>query len=421
MSTTPIRPLPPVRRFRWPHVIAVLLVGVVGFLGYRFYYRSPPPIPPDPKADTLEPAVVASIRRARERVLNEPTSAKAWGDLGEVFFANELLDEARDCFAEAGRLDPKSPRWPYLEAVILVNRGDREGELPYLRRAIDLVGDRDDENPGPRFVLAESLLLLGRREEAEPHIRRVLERKPADPHARFDAGLLAIASEDWEVARGHLLKCLDSPYTRQKCRIQLAAVCRRLGDLTRADEFQIEANRMPADADWVDPIIDSCLLRAAKKRSAFKVAENLESQGRFAEAVRVVLPVVEEYPDDDVAQSFVGRLFAQLGEFALAERALRRARQLAPQKVQPHYLLSLVLIQEGEKRKQGGDKVRAEALFREAASLAREALAIKPDYGLAHMAHGLALNDLGRRPSAYRSRSGCPVQPGICRDAPEFG
>jgi Flp pilus assembly protein TadD len=249
-------------------------------------------------------------------------------------------------------------------------------------------------------VLAESLLLLGRREEAEPHIRRVLERKPSDPRGRFDAGLLAVASEDWEAARGHLLKCLDSPYTRQKCRVQLAAVCRRLGDLTRADEFQAEADRMPADADWADPVLDECFRRAVKKRSAFRVAENLESQGRFAEAARVLLPVVEDYPDDDVAQSFVGKLFAQLGDLTSAERALRRARQLAPQKVQPHYLLSLVLIQEGQRRKQGGDKVRAEALFREAASLAREALAIKPDYGFAHMALGLALSDLGQKAEA---------------------
>ena len=232
--------------------------------------------------------------------------------------------------------------------------------MPYLRRSNELVGDREDENPGPRFVLIESLLLLGRGEEAEPHLRRVLDRKPSDPRARFDAGLLAVALEDWATARTHLLKCLDSPYTRQKCRVQLAAVCRRLGDVTQADEFQTEANRMPADADWADPIIDACFIRAVKKRNAFKVAENLESQGRFSEALRMVLPVLEEYPDDDVVQAFAGRLFAQVGDFTSADQALRRARQLAPQKAQPHYFLSLVLIQEGQKRKQSGDKRRAE-------------------------------------------------------------
>src|SRR5215212_6711422 len=108
MSTTSHPPHSAPGRFRRARVIAVLLVGIGGaYLGYRFS-RPTPPDPPDPKAETLEPAVVMSVRTARERVLREPTSAKAWGELGEVFFANELEDEARVCFAEAGRLDPKS-------------------------------------------------------------------------------------------------------------------------------------------------------------------------------------------------------------------------------------------------------------------------------------------------------------------------
>ncbi len=385
----------------WLLLIAVLL-GVAGFVGYRYFHFTPP-TPPDPKAETLEPAVATSVRIARERVLKEPTSPKLWGDLGEVFFANDLEDEARVCFAEAGRLEPKNYRWPYLEGAILVNRGDREGALPDLRRAVELAGERGEEYLAPRLLLAESLLLLGRTEEAGTQIRFVLERKASDPRGQFDAGLLAVASQDWGAARGHLLKCLDNPATGQKARIQLAAVCRQLGDTTRAEEFQTEADRIPGDADWADPVIDGCFRRAVKKRSAYRVAENLEAQGRFAEALKVAGPVVEEYPDDDMAQLMVGRLFAQMGNFRQADAALRRARQIAPQKTQPHYLLSILLIQEGEKRQRAGDNAQAEALFREAVSLARESLAIKPDYGVAHMALGLALKGLGEKADAAKA------------------
>jgi tetratricopeptide (TPR) repeat protein len=146
--------------------------------------------------------------------------------------------------------------------------------------------------------------------------------------------------------------------------------------------------------------MEACFRRTVKKRAAFKMAEQLESQGRFNDAVRVALPVADQYPDDDVAQVLVGRLFAQMGEFKFAEEALRRARQLAPQKVQPHYLLSLLLTQEGQKLKQSGDKGRAEALFREAVALARETLSIKADYGFAHMALGLAYKELGQSAEA---------------------
>jgi tetratricopeptide (TPR) repeat protein len=268
---------------------------------------------------------------------------------------------------------------------------------------VELGGEGAGESLGARYTLAESLLLLGRKEEAEPHIRHILRRKPSDPRGQFDAGLLAVASGDWEAARAHLLKCLDSPSARQKCRVQLAAVCRRLGDPARSDEFQAEANSLPADADWADPIIDACFVRAVKKRSAFKVAEGLESQGRFAEAEKVASQLAERAPDDDVAQLLEGRLLAQMGDLSSAELALRRARRLAPQKTQSHYLLALVLLQQGQSWKRGGDGKRAESLFREAAALAREALAIKPDFGFAHMALGLSQKELGQAPEARAS------------------
>jgi tetratricopeptide (TPR) repeat protein len=282
---------------------------------------------------------------------------------------------------------------------VIINRGDREAALPLLRRTVELAGEGDD-NLAPRLVLAESLLLLGRSDEAAPHIESAVRQNPTDPRARFDAGLLAVARQEWAAARDHLLQCLTSPYSRQRARIQLAAVYRRLGDEAKANEFQAEADRMPADADWPDPIVTEYLQWAEKKRSVYKIAEALEAQGQFAEAIRRVGPVLDEHPDDDVGQALLGRLFAQLGNSAAAERALRRAQALAPHKIQAYYYLSLTLVQEGERREARGEKTEAQKLYAEAADQAREALKRKPDYGLAHMALGLALKHLGKRDEA---------------------
>ncbi|MDB5311785.1 MAG: hypothetical protein JWO38_5987 [Gemmataceae bacterium] len=388
-NPSPAPPHPRWRRRLLP-LTGLVLVGVGLFI---FYRPTPRPTPPDPKADNLEPAVVSSVRAAREQVLAAPSSAKAWGYFGEVLLANELEDEARICFTEAERLEPGTARWPYLRAVPLLNRGDAEAAVTHLRRAVELA---DEQNQAPRLVLAETLLLLGRPTEAEPHIRHAREQKPDDPRARFDAGLLAAAGQDWETARGHLLGCLDSPYSRQRARVHLAAVCRRLGDAAKADDYQAEADRLPPDWDWVDPTVAGYQRWAVKKKNSYKIAESLEAQGRFAEAVRVVAPVAEEYPDDDTAQLELGRLLAQKGDYQEAEVALRRARQLAPHKVHAHYYLSLVRLQLGEAHERAGDKTRAGAYYQDTASLARAALAVKPDYGFAHMALGLALKHLGR-------------------------
>jgi tetratricopeptide (TPR) repeat protein len=348
----------------------------------------------------MEPPVAEAVRAAREQVLQEPRSASAWGGLGEVFLANGFDGEGRVCCIEAERLDREDPRWPYFQAVVVINRGDREGALPLLRRALELTEAQGDENTAVRLVLAETLLALGRDDEAAPLVRRARELRPDDARARYDAGLLAVARQQWEEARGHLLACLGSPYARQKARVQLAAACGRLGKAAEAAAYAAEADRLPADSDWPDPLVTEYLRFGKKKRARYKLAEDLVAQGRLAEAARVLGPLAEQYPDDDLALMTWGKTLAQLGSFAAAEKALKRARELAPHKVQSHYYLALLYEVEGEALARRGAAARAQVRFREAAEAARAALARKPDYGMAYMVLGLSLSHLGDRAEA---------------------
>ena len=383
-------------------LLACLLVAVTaaGFaMVPRFFVSSrPAPTPPDLKGDNIEPAVAAAVQSARQRVLEAPGSAKAWGDLGEVFLANELEAESRPCFEEAERLDPSNPRWPYFQAGPLLNQGDREGALPFLLRAVERCPD-NDEGAAIRLLLAETQVTLGRFDDAGAHIRHVLDRLPNDPRANFDAALLAIARQDWEAARTDLLRCLSSPFARQSACAQLAAVCQRLGDATDADQFREQAERLPKDLHWVDPLADEYLSWAVKKKNRYRLAESLQAEGRYGEAVAVMRPMTVEYPDDYLPFLLLGQCLAQMRDYPAGEAALRRALHLAPDKVQTHYYLALLLFEQGEELSRQGDKnrVKAEELYRQAEASAREALAVKPDYGFALMALGLALQHLGRR------------------------
>ena len=98
----------------------------------------------------------------------------------------------------------------------------------------------------------------------------------------------------------------------------------------------------------------------------------------------------------------MGRLLGQKGEFRQAEEHIHRAQRLAPGKVQAHYLLGLLLFKQGEMLSQteGGDHQKARQLFEQSAASARQALAVRSDYGFAHMVLGLSLKALGRRPEA---------------------
>jgi Flp pilus assembly protein TadD len=382
-------------------LIGFLAVAGLAAGGAAWWFRGlwqAPPTPPEAKGDQLDPAVVSAVAVVREQVLKNPRSAKAWSDLGEVFLANELEDLSRPCFAEAERLDPTNPRWPYFQAGPLLNRGDYEAALPHLRRAAELCPAGDPAGSAIRLHQAEALLSLGRQDEAAVQIRAARDQRPDDPRAIFDTALVSIAREDWEAARDDLLRCLGSPFSQRRSRVQLAIVCERLGDETQAEEYRVESERLPPDAAWPDPLVDEYIHWTVLKRGRFRRADDLEAAGRFAEAAEIVAPMTVENPDDDLAHIMLGKLLAQMNEYGRAEQELRRALRLAPQKVQAHYYLALLLLKEGEARKP--DDPRADVLFREAADLAGQAVAVKPDYGYAHMALGLSLKHLGKRPEA---------------------
>src|SRR5439155_409376 len=95
--------------------------------------------------------------------LQSPGSAEAWGKLGMILQSHGLGVEASTaCLAEAERLDPRQPRWPYLQAILVVTT-DPDAAIPKLQRAVALC---DCDPAAPRLELGEVLLDQGRFPEA---------------------------------------------------------------------------------------------------------------------------------------------------------------------------------------------------------------------------------------------------------------
>ena len=100
--------------------------------------------------------------------------------MGQIFLANDFFPEARTCLKQAEELDPREPRWPYLQAGI-EQWTNPESEAK-LRRTVELC---DDAPPTPRLRLAEWLLGRDRFEEAEGEFNRSLAAVPNNPWARL--------------------------------------------------------------------------------------------------------------------------------------------------------------------------------------------------------------------------------------------
>lgn len=399
-ATTDARPRRGFRR--WAVRLAalfLLLVAAAGTVLWFSHRSSAGPIPPVVPANPLEPEVTAFVEKVRREVLRAPRAPQTWGRLGQAFLANDMEDEAQICFAEAERLDPGNPRWPYYQAVILLNQGQQEAALPYLEHTLECVTIAALDNAAPQLVLAETLLALGRLEEAEGHFRQILARQADNVRAHYGLARAAFARGDWQASRTHLLPCLDAPSAQQKARLQFAAVCLRLGDAANAETYRQQASRLLPDGDWPDPFVTEYLAWAMKKRSRYHHAESLEAAGRLTEAAAVLRPLVQEHPKDYLPRLTLAKILGRLRQSGEAELLLREALQLAPEKVQVHYFLSLVLLGRAAETAQA-DRDRAASLYREAAQRAQEALALKPDYGFAYMTLGLARKALGQRTDA---------------------
>lgn len=389
---------------KWVFGLTVcLLLGSLA-VGTYFWLRPSTSIPEIPLKGQ-EKAVADAATTARAAVANAPRSADAWGHLGRVLLANEIHpDIAFICFLEAERLDPNNPRWPYFCAGYLsVDLGKPEEALPKLRRAVSLA-EKDSNGPSaPRLMLAETLLAVGQTDEAELHFMHVLEAEPKNPRPQFGLGLVALSRGEWLDCRKYFEACLSSPRARKKACAHLIAVCERMKDRQGAEDYTKRFAGFPQDFGWQEPYVDEHQDLAVRNRVLYRMVEYLESQGKYDQAANILVRLIGDNPDDYRPRIMMGRILplTSKGELQSAENHLLKARQLAPDKVQVHYLLSLVLYRKGDALlAKGGDPLAAKTVFEESAKSARQALAIRPDYGFAHMSLGLALKQLGRRADA---------------------
>ena len=381
-------------------VAAIVVTPLAGYIWFRDLWTAPP-IPEIPVQD-LDKETAELVAEARDALVAAPRSGEAWGRLGRVLLANEIFpDISHRCFAEAERLDPTNPRWPYFSAGYLaVNHGKPDEAIAKLRRATALADGLSDIPKAPRLYLAELLVTTGQDQEAADLFQKVLAVDPKNARAQLGLGLMAYARGDWQTCRKHLELCMENPQTRKKACIQLAVVCERLHDKSSAEKYASLAPRLPPDIGWPDEYGAENMLFAVRPGKLYQGLEAMESQKQYPEAIRILARLADRNPNDPAPLLMMGRILPRMGDLAGAEKILLKAKQLAPEKTQSHYLLGLVLFYKGETLAKAGNASGAKAVFEESVKSSRKALDIQPDFGYAHMALGLALKALDQRADA---------------------
>ncbi len=339
------------------------------------------PEPPNVDLAGAEPALADAIDAARADVRAAPRSAAAWGKLGMVLRAHDFGTEANACFAQAQRLDPDDPRWPYLRALTLA-LADRDAAIPLLERA----AERSGRNTAPRLRLAEVLLLQGRADDAEHQWRAVLAAEPGNPRAHLGLARLAHRRGAGRAAMGHLQHAVQSPLTRQAALTLRAQVKQQLGLSEEARADARLAAQGPEDPSWPDPFVEEVERLRVGAAARIELAVRLERQGRGAEAVALLEQTARDNPESGAADLALGEMLVRLGQPARAEAALRRATARTPDSAEAHFQLGNALFLQ--------DRPQA------AADAFRAAIRIQPGHALAHYNLGHCMLKLDDRPGA---------------------
>lgn len=381
---------------RFAILVLILLVGGgATALAWKLWPRTQQP--PVPDLDGVDPAVAAVITKERQAVLAAPRNASAWGRLGEVLELFNYRKDALACFAEAQRLDPNQPRWPYHRGFLLLWE-NAEQALPHLRRAVEL-SDRSHASPGGeamRLRLSETLLAQGHLDEAEGCFRRLLQREPSHAWGHLGMGRLAVHRQQWKEALPYLQQAAADQRTVRAATLALVEVYEQLGDESAAAQARAVLDKLPADPNWPDPVVDELQRFNTGKRSRLMHANQLFKQGRTAEALALFGQVIQDYPNADEAWFALGQVLYRSGDFAKAENALKKTLGLKPRFAEAHNYLGLSQI--------------AQEKFEEAEASFHKAIEFKPDFALAYFNLGRCLIQQKNVPAAidaFRSSVRC--------------
>jgi tetratricopeptide (TPR) repeat protein len=366
------------RKRRWLLVAGVLLVAAIPGVGT--WYALAPPLPAISLTDA-DPAVVQAVEAARRDVRWSPWSDAARGRLGMVLLAHSLEDEAALVFAQAEKLNPREPRWPYLAAAC--RGGDPAARLDCLRRAVERTGTRPD---APLLALADALLEQGQGEEAERCYRRLLAVWPAHPPAHLGLARIETARDRLADALAHLEPCLASPTSRKAAHTLRAEIHQRRGEEEAAARDRLRAAELPDDLSWPDPWREAAMALQVGRQFRLRRLEALRKEGRREEYERLAGQLEKDYPD--LFWLIEGRLRLQAGKLAEAEQALRESIRLEPAGVEARFDLGTLLARRG-------DHAGAAGCF-------RKVLELEPDCGPACLELGRCAAAGGDRAEALK-------------------
>ena len=233
--------------------------------------------------------VDAQLEKARE----DPANAEQLGQLGLVFEANVLWQQARQCFDAAAGLAPEDPVWAYHSARASQYMGDFDGAFA----AMQAVAERFPDFAPAQHHLGDLLLESGDIDGAEGAFRRATALRKKSPEVHVGLGRVALERRDYAAAVTALQRALSLDPGHKMAAFLVGRAYRRLGRTEDADRAQ--AYGEDAEKSYIPDRTSRDLARYSRGYSArLDHAAGLLRAGKPADAIVVLERMYRERPRD---------------------------------------------------------------------------------------------------------------------------
>ncbi len=293
-------------------------------------------------ATTKDKNKLALIQRLARQY---PDDAHAQYALALVSMQEKQLTDALDAVNRSQQLAPEWDK-PYLLRVqIYATQGNEEGAEQALREAADA-------HPSPTLLEAYGRLLMQKKryEKALEYFQRALELSPQDHELLYVVGVLALQTEDWDLAKSTWERLRDNPryHKAQEAWYFLGQLEELQGNLEEATKnySQVKEGRLRNDAQIRTAILTGKLGNLSEAHELFNAlrltdpdqaveiyiteAQLLKDLHKPESALEVYNEAIDTYPQEADLLYARGLLAADMGNIELAEKDFKAALALQP-------------------------------------------------------------------------------------------
>ena len=245
--------------------------------------------------------------------------ARAFGELGGLYYFYDLRDAGYAALVNASRLAPEEPRWHYLKGVLLILQGRLADADRAFGETLRLVPDAS----WAQYRRGSARLDLARYEEADADFRRVLQQNP--DHAAALGGLGNVLVQMGREAEAVPLfeRALEIQPGASSFYFGLGAGLRALGRLPEAREA-LSKNRQGRPT-FFDPWIDEVGSRSANSEGMFHAGNRAMRAGSREEAIRHFEAFLRDQPNHRSARLSLALAYIESNR---VDEGLRRLSEL---------------------------------------------------------------------------------------------